>query len=133
MAILMNRVEERTDRDSALRIITFSLDSETTQSLAAYAQLVHAGRRQYFLSTGAGMMNDFAVNAFYQPVDSSYKDGFIHFFLIDREGHIRGIYNGLHVKETDQLIDNISMLEAAYYVKQNREEGKKGDDDGGAM
>lgn len=132
-AILMNRIEERTDRDSALRIITFALDSESSKSLAAYAQMVHAGKRQYFLSSGAEKMSDFAANAFYQPVDSTYKNGFIHFFLIDREGHIRGIYNGLHVKEIDELIDNISMLEAAYYVKQNREEGKKGDDDGGAM
>jgi len=132
-AILMNRVEERTDRDSGLRIITFALDSESSKSLSAYAQMVHAGKRQYFLSSGNEKMSDFAINTFYQPLDSSYKEGFIHFFLIDREGHIRGIYNGLHVKETDQLIDNISMLEAAYYVKQNREEGKKGDDDGGAM
>jgi protein SCO1/2 len=132
-AILMNRIEERTDRDSALRIITFALDSETSKSLSAYAQMVHAGKRQYFLSGGTGKVSDFAINAFYQPVDSSFKNGFIHFFLIDREGHIRGIYNGLHVKETDQLIDNISMLEAAYYVQQNREEGKKSDDDGGAM
>ena len=132
-AILMNRIEERTDRDSALRIITFALDSESSESLAEYAKMVHAGKRQYFLRADTGKMSDFAVNAFYQPVDSSYKNGFIHFFLIDREGHIRGIYNGLHVKEIDELIDNISMLEAAYYVKQNREDSKKGDDDGGAM
>jgi protein SCO1 len=124
-AILMDRVEERTDRDSALRIITFALDSETATSLTDYATMVHASRRQLFLSGGTGQMEGFAKEDFYQPVDTSYKNGFIHFFLIDREGCIRGIYNGTHVKDIDALIDNISMLEAAYYVKANREEGKK--------
>lgn len=127
-AILMNRIESRTDLDTTLRLVTFALDSESTKNLAAYAQMVHAGKRQFFLSAGSGKMAEFAVNAFYQPVDTSYKNGFIHFFLIDREGHIRGIYNGLHVKDIDELIDNISMLEAAYSVNENREESKKNDD-----
>ncbi len=128
MTTLLNRVEERTDRDSALRLLTCALDSESIQSLTAYAQMVHAGKRQLFLSGAPGTVNNFAVNAFYQPVDSSYKNGFLHFFLIDKEGHIRGIYNGLHVKDVDALIDNISMLEAAYYVNENREKSRKDDD-----
>lgn len=74
-------------------------------------------------------MNKFAIESFYQPIDSSYKNGFIHFFLIDRQGCIRGIYNGLHVKDIDKLIDNISMLEVAYYIQENREKSKKGDDE----
>ncbi len=128
MAILMNRVETRTDRDTALRLITFALDFETSSSLSNYATMVHAGKRQIFLSGDSGMANNLAINAFYQPVDTSYKNGFIHFFLIDREGCIRGIYNGLHVKDVDNLIDNISMLEAAYSVKENHDKSKKDDD-----
>lgn len=128
MAVLMNRVESRTDRDTSLRLVTFALDSESANNLNNYAQTVHAGKRQLFVAGNPGKMNDFAINGFYQPIDSSYKNGFIHFFLIDKEGHIRGIYNGTHVKDADQLIDNISMLEAAYYVNQNREESKKDDD-----
>ncbi len=78
-------------------------------------------------------MENFAKEALYQPLDSSYKEGLIHFFLIDREGCVRGIYNGLHVQYIDELIDNISMLEDAYYVKANREASKKGGDDDVAM
>lgn len=128
MSILMNRVESRTDRDSTLRLITFSLDSESVKSLNNYANTVHAGKRHLFLSGDSAQMKQLAVNGFYNPVDSSFKNGFVDFFLIDREGHIRGIYNGTHVKDVDQLIDNISMLEAAYYVNQNREESKKDND-----
>lgn len=127
--ILMNRVQDHTDLDSTIRLITFALDSESAGSLAAYARMVHAGKRQLFLAAdSAGKMENFAINAFYRPADSSYKNGFIHFFLVDKEGHIRGIYNGLHVNDIDQLVDNISMLEVAYYVNQNREESKKNDD-----
>jgi protein SCO1 len=131
--ILMNRVESRTDLDSTLRLVTFALDSESSNSLTTYANMVHAGRRQYFLTVDTGKMESFAKEAFYQPLDSSWNNGFIHFFLVDREGHIRGIYNGLHIKEIDELIDNISMLEAAYYVKANREASKKGGGDDVSM
>jgi len=128
MAILMNRIESRTDRDTALRLVTFALDSESTNNLNKYAQTVHAGKRQLFVAGNTAKMNAFAIDGFYQPIDSSYKNGFVHFFLVDREGHIRGIYNGTHVKDVDQLIDNIGMLEAAYYVNQNKEQSKKDDD-----
>lgn len=128
MAILMNRVESRTDLDTTLRLITFAVDSESSKNLADYASMVHAGKRQLFVSGDSNEVANFAITGFYQPVDSSYKNGFVHFFLVDREGHIRGIYNGTHVKDVDELIDNISMLEAAYYVNQNREESKKDDD-----
>lgn len=132
MTILMNRVESRTDLDTTLRLVTFALDSENADSLSAYNKMVHAGPRQLFLSGDSGKMEQFAKEAFYQPLDTSDKYGFVHFFLIDKEGCIRGIYNGLHIKEVDELIDNISMLEAAYYVKANHEKSKKGgDDDGG--
>ena len=131
MAILMNRVEERTDRDSALRIVTFALDSESTKSLIDYAHLVHAGHRQLFVSGRPQELQDFAASAFYQPVDSSSEKGFVYFFLVDKEGHIRGIYNGLHIKEIDDLVDHIGMLEAAYSVLQNKEEGKKDRDNDG--
>ncbi len=125
---LMNRVESRTDLDTTLRLLTFALDTETTKSLSAYATLVHAGKRQIFLSGDSSKVEQFAKEDFYEPVGISSNNGFIHFFLIDKEGSIRGIYNGLLIKETDELIDNISMLEAAYAVNANREKSRKDDD-----
>ncbi len=104
MAVLMNRIESRTDLDTSLRLVTFALDSESVKDLSAYAQMVHAGKRQLFLAGSPSSMNDLATNGFYQLVDSSYKDGFTHFFLVDKEGHIRGIYNGTHVKDIDALL-----------------------------
>jgi protein SCO1/2 len=129
MAILMNRVEERTNLDSTIRLVTFALDSETSKSMQDYSAMVHAGKKRIFLSGNAQEMNQFAIDAFYKPVDTAYSNGFTHFFLIDKEGCIRGIYNALRIKDTDKLIDEISMLETFYYIKNEKKEEKQRDKD----
>ncbi len=122
LAITMNRIEERTNLDTALRLVTFTLDSESVKSMEDYSKTIHvAGKRRMFLSGNKDQLTDLAVNGFYKPVDSSYPNGFVHFFLIDKEGCIRGIYNGLHIKDVDNLIDDIGVLEAAYYIQNEKE------------
>lgn len=129
MAVLMNRVEERTNLDSTIRLVTFTLDSESAQSMQNYANTIHAtGKKRIFLSGNANALNQLAAEGFYKPVKYPYNSGFNHFFLIDKEGHIRGIYNGFMVKETDRLIDEINMLEAAYYIKNEAKKEKEGKD-----
>src|SRR4029077_6831777 len=103
MAILMNRIEERTNLDSSIRLVTFALDSESTKSMQDYANMVHAdNKKRIFASGNTNEVSQFAINAFYKPLDSSYSKGFIHFFLIDKEGCIRGMYNALKIKDTDK-------------------------------
>lgn len=128
MAVLMNRVEERSDLDSALRLVTFNLDSESAKSMRDYANTVHAGKRRLFFSGNAKDINDLAIEDFYKPTNMPYQAGFNYFFLIDKEGHIRGIYNGTMVKDIDRLIDEIAMMEAEYYVKDKRKLEKEGKD-----
>lgn len=125
MAVLMNRVEERTNLDTALRMLTFALDSSNTGITSSYATMVHAGRRQLFLSGNSQVVKNLAIEGFYNPVDSSYSKGFVYFFLVDKEGCIRGIYNALKVKEVDYLIDDISMMEAAYYIQAQKKNKDK--------
>ncbi|HXB10729.1 MAG TPA: SCO family protein [Bacteroidia bacterium] len=125
MAVLMNRVEERTNLDTALRMLTFALDSSNTSITSSYATMVHAGRRQLFLSGNSQEIKNLAVEGFYNPVDSSYSNGFVYFFLVDKEGCIRGIYNALKVKEVDYMIDDISMMEAAYYIQAQKKNKDK--------
>ena len=48
-------------------------------------------------------------------------DDFIHselFILIDKEKHIRGIYDGTKIKEVSNLIDDIKVLIAEYFIKE---------------
>jgi protein SCO1/2 len=51
---------------------------------------------------------------------------FIHselFVLIDKEKHIRGIYDGTKIQDVNSLIDDIKVLMAEYLIKE--EELKK--------
>jgi len=128
MAVLMNRIEERTDLDTALRLITFTLDSESAKSMQDYATTIHAGNRRIFFSGNAQALNDFAADGFYKPANVPYTNGFNYFYLIDKEGHIRGVYDGLKVKEIDRLIEEMGMMEAEYFVKKQIKEQKEGKD-----
>jgi len=131
MAVLMNRIEERTDLDTALRLVTFTLDSESAETMQKYATTIHAGnKKRIFLSGNAQTLNQLAKDGFYKPVNSAV-DNMNDFFLIDKEGHIRGVYKGPLVKETDRLIDEVNMLEAEYFIKKEiqKEKEDKGDHD----
>jgi protein SCO1/2 len=50
-------------------------------------------------------------------------DDFIHselFVLVDKEKHIRGIYDGTNIKEVNNLLDDIKVLMAEYIIKENK-------------
>jgi len=57
------------------------------------------------------------------------KDDFIHselFVLVDKEKHIRGIYDGTDIKAVNDLLDDINVLIAEYAIKENK--NKKSDE-----
>ena len=129
LAVTTNRLEERTNLDTGLRIVTFTLDSETAKSMTDYATKIHvAGKRRVFLSGNTEQLQQIATESFYKAVDTAYTNGYIHYFLIDKEGHIRGVYNGMQVKDVDRLVEEIGMMEAEYYVKNQVKEQKEGKD-----
>ena len=130
LAVTMNRIEERTNLDTGLRMVTFALDSESAKSMEDYAKMIHVGgKRRIFLSGNKEQLNQLATEGFYKAVDSSTAKGFIHFFLIDKEGCFRGIYNGLLIKDVDYLIDDISKLEANYIIQYEKKHKNEHDDD----
>jgi protein SCO1/2 len=40
--------------------------------------------------------------------------------LVDKEKHIRGIYDGTNIKEVNNLLDDIKVLMAEYIIKENK-------------
>jgi len=65
------------------------------------------GERQYIHDLGK---EGYMINAM---EDEEAEGGFLHsehFVLIDREGHIRGLYVGTDTKEVDQLNEDIRKL-----------------------
>ena len=122
LAVMMNELEEKTNLDTALRLVTFTLDSENVKSLKDYANTIHiTSKRRMLLSGNFAQLRELAMNGFYNPADTDiFKKGAIHLFLIDKEGCIRCIYNGLMIKELNNLIDDINMLEANYYIQNEK-------------
>lgn len=62
-------------------------------------EIYKLGRRDYFVEEGLGLNKE--------------EDEFLHtenFVLIDKNGHIRGIYNGLNKTSINQLIADIKTL-----------------------
>lgn len=130
LAVVMNRLSDRTNLDTALRLVTFTLDSESVQSMQAYTNMIHCtDKRRLFLSGNTDKLKQFAKEDFYQPIDSSVDKGYNLLFLMDKEGCIRGVYNGLRLKEVDNLIDDINMLEAAYYIQNEKKHKDEHDND----
>lgn len=65
-------------------------------------QIYNLGRKRYFVEEDLGVT----------PVE----DSFLHsenFVLVDQDGHIRGIYNGLNKTDVNQLIEDIKSLKKA--------------------
>ncbi len=76
------------------------IDSKTWWLLTGGRDMIYdLGRNQYFAEEDQGLTKDF--------------DDFLHtenFLLIDKERHIRGIYNGLRKNDIQQLIADIETL-----------------------
>ena len=83
----------------------------------------HADNKKWNFVTGNKReIYDMARNGYF--VTAMKGDGgpedFIHsetFILVDKEKHIRGIYDGTNAKDVNRLIDEIHVLLAEYFVK----------------
>lgn len=65
----------------------------------ARSDVYHLGRKEYFVEENLGLQKD--------------EDEFLHtenFVLVDKDKHIRGIYNGLNKSSINQLIADIKTL-----------------------
>lgn len=62
-------------------------------------QLYQLGRQEYFIEEDLGLEKS--------PDDFLHTENFV---LVDREGHIRGIYNGINKASVQQLIADIHLL-----------------------
>lgn len=72
------------------------------------------GEQEYVHDLG---MNGYIINAL---EDDKADGGFLHsehFVLVDREGHIRGLYDGTNTEAVDQLEKDIRKLIATEYAK----------------
>lgn len=103
---------------------TVNPEQDTVSALNEYAMKHGADNRQWWFLTGnKDSIYSIARNGYLVPAAQGVtSNDFFHtqdLLLIDKEKHIRGIYDGLEPAEVDTLIDEIKLLMHEYKEKEN--------------
>lgn len=105
--------------DNEVQILSFSVTPEidSVSVLKAYAERKNVISKNWHLLTGnRDIIYDLGRKSYFVEEDlgvNKSNDDFLHtenFVLIDQQGHIRGIYNGLNKASVNQLIQDIHLL-----------------------
>lgn len=106
-----------TPSDTMVHFISISVDPEhdDVEQLRRWADLYHVNPDNWWLLTGnKDSIYQFAFEEMKASVaDVNVDTAFIHtenFFLLDKEGVVRGWYNGLDSTEQRKLVHNIPLL-----------------------
>ncbi|GAB3539191.1 hypothetical protein GCM10027577_01150 [Spirosoma fluminis] len=118
----LTRVQDIFRNNPAIVLLSYSVDPEHDQpaQLKAYAQKYEAIPNKWFFLTGPKAdIYDLAMHGYYLPaVDAGVKEGkpdetFIHsekLVLVDKEGIVRGFYDGTDKEDVDRLVLEIRVL-----------------------
>lgn len=111
----MARVQDSLAGSHDVQLLSFSVtpDVDSVPVLREYAATYGADPALWHLMTGSKRdIYHLARTSFFADVDTT-EDAFLHsetFWLIDREGRIRGIYNGTLGSDVVNLIDDVRRL-----------------------
>lgn len=95
---------------------TINPEHDTVEVLYRYSQKVHAIDSVWEFVTGPKQdISNIAANGYFANAmkDLDAEGGFLHstnFFLIDKKGRIRGIYDGTSTSEVNDCMDAIGIL-----------------------
>ncbi|GAB4035526.1 SCO family protein [Spirosoma gilvum] len=118
----LTRVQDIFRENPAIVFLSHTVDPEHDRpaQLKAYAQKYEAiPGKWYFLTGDKADIYDLAMHGYYLPtVDAGVKEGkpdetFIHsekLVLVDKEGIVRGFYDGTNKEDVDRLILEIRVL-----------------------
>lgn len=119
MKTQMLRVYEKVQDDPEVLILSHTIDPEydTVGLLRDFARRLDVKTEKWHFATGQpkDYVFNLAQTSYFATAmeDKSEPDGFIHsgaFLLIDRQGRIRGKYDGTKEEDVDRLIKDITVL-----------------------
>ena len=122
MSSQLTRVQETFLNNPSVGIVSFSVDPEndTVAALSEYAARYAVQLPGWQLLTGdKSQIYKLAKYGFFvtakedKPDAANIEDQFVHtdkFVLVDKEGRIRGYYNGTNRKDVDRLMVEIKIL-----------------------
>lgn len=128
MATELQRVQDKFAYTKGLVQIlshTVNPENDSVPVLKAYSEMVHADNSMWNFVTGdKKQLYDLARQGYLLNAmeGDGGPDDFIHselFVLVDKEKHIRGIYDGTNIKAVNDLLDDIKVLMAEYAIKDN--------------
>ncbi|HEU0226663.1 MAG TPA: SCO family protein, partial [Arachidicoccus soli] len=99
--------------------LSFSIDPthDTPSVLKKYKEAHQISAKNWYFLTGGDQeqINQFAINQFlvFATADKDAPGGFAHsqnFILVDKDRHVRGIYDGLTDKGRNGLIEGVKTL-----------------------
>lgn len=108
VAILSHTVDPNTDTVAQMKQYSLKFDADPTQWYFL------TGEKQALYNMA---INNYLVSAVEDTTQKNILPDFIHsekFVLIDKEKHIRGIYDGTKSNEVDKLIKDIAELRKEY-------------------
>jgi protein SCO1/2 len=111
-------VQKKFEKDDSLLILSHSVNPmhDTVEVLQSYARTYGALKNKWHLLTGDKKQiyslasNDYLVNAL---EDDGSAEGFLHselFLLIDKQGRIRGMYDGTSMVDVEKLMADVITL-----------------------
>ncbi len=122
MSAQMERVNDAFRNNPQVKLISYTVDPErdSVAVLKRYAEMYQADPNKWLFVTGS-------KNQLYEHAQNGYKvsamqapgtiPNFIHsekLILVDKEKHVRGIYDGTNPQDVDRLITEITVLLHSY-------------------
>lgn len=114
----MYKAYEAFEQDNRVVFVSHTIDPvrDTIPRLKSYAENLGAkSGKWHFLTGSQDEIIELAEKSYFATAlpDSTAPGGFVHsggLLLIDRNRHIRGVYNGTKPEETERLINDIKIL-----------------------
>ena len=121
MTTQLKRVQSLT-KDKNIMIVSYSVDAkrDTVEKLKAYVEKNGIETSNWNLLTGdPETIFDLGMYGYNLSAmeDENAPGGFLHsqmIVLVDKEGHIRGMYDGTSTEEMDKLVRDIDLLTKDY-------------------
>jgi protein SCO1 len=100
---------------------TVDPETDTVEVLSEYAKKARAGENWHFLTGDRDAIYRQAVTGYLVSAqeDVMAPGGFLHsdlIVLVDKNGRIRGYYEGTNLKEVNRLIDEVKLLIASEMI-----------------
>ena len=122
MSAQMVRVNDAFRNEPSVKLVSYTVDPvrDSVATLKKYAEMYQADSNKWLFLTGTKndlyslAQNGYKVSAMQAP--GTVPD-FIHsekLILVDKEKHVRGIYDGTNPQDVDRLITEITVLLHGY-------------------